>query len=560
MTDAFPIALVGPSSKERKYDRQLRLWAASGQQALEQSRVLLVNSDGPIGGENTSIGGVAGVETLKNLVLPGVGGFTIVDPAIVTETDLGVNFFLEESSLGKSRAQETCTYLKELNPDVDGDYKAEPISELLQQADFLSAYKLIVVSGPIKRSSLDALSLSADQLGVPLMYTRSVGFYSSFSLQLPSEFPIVETHPDPESTQDLRLLNPWPELQSAGSAITDLDALDDHDHGHVPYILILLHYLEKWKAEHDGKVPENYKDKTAFREFVRAGARTNTAEGGEENFDEAVGAVLKSINPWSLRSNIREIFDMEQCKNLQRDSDNFWIIAAALKEFYAKHTVLPLPGSVPDMKAKSADYISLQNIYKSKASRDIKEVLETVRALEAQLGSRTVPVAEKEIEVFCKNASHVKVIHGRRIPHITIDASQTLKAIRFGFGNPESVISVYIAFEALDAIVDGIQNGRLPASALDDDATWDTTLSRLITTIAEDDKSFLEDEASVRESVRNAAKELRRTEGGELHNISSLTGGLVSQEALKVLTRQYVPLDNTCIFDGIGSRSEMFHL
>lgn len=123
MTDAFPIALVGPSSKERKYDRQLRLWAASGQQALEQSRVLLVNSDGPIDGGNTPIGGVAGVETLKNLVLPGVGGFTIVDPAIVTETDLGVNFFLEESSLGKPRAQETCKYLKELNPDVDGDYK-----------------------------------------------------------------------------------------------------------------------------------------------------------------------------------------------------------------------------------------------------------------------------------------------------------------------------------------------------------------------------------------------------------------------------------------------------
>ena len=72
MTDAFPIALVGPSSKERKYDRQLRLWAASGQQALEQSRVLLVNSDGPIDGANASIGGVAGVlKTLKNLVLPG---------------------------------------------------------------------------------------------------------------------------------------------------------------------------------------------------------------------------------------------------------------------------------------------------------------------------------------------------------------------------------------------------------------------------------------------------------------------------------------------------------
>lgn len=120
MTDAFPSALVGPSSKERKYDRQLRLWAASGQQALEQSRILLVNSDGPVTNDGLPIGGVVGVEALKNLVLPGVGGFTIVDPANVTETDLGVNFFLEEISLGKSRADETCRLLQELNPDVNG--------------------------------------------------------------------------------------------------------------------------------------------------------------------------------------------------------------------------------------------------------------------------------------------------------------------------------------------------------------------------------------------------------------------------------------------------------
>lgn len=125
MTDAFPGALVGPSSKERKYDRQLRLWAASGQQALEESRVLLINSDGPIDGKDTPVSGAVGVETLKNLVLPGIGGFTVVDPATVTETDLGVNFFLEEESLGKSRAEETCRLLKELNPDVDGSFYKE---------------------------------------------------------------------------------------------------------------------------------------------------------------------------------------------------------------------------------------------------------------------------------------------------------------------------------------------------------------------------------------------------------------------------------------------------
>lgn len=106
-----PPPLQGPTAKEKKYDRQLRLWAASGQQALEDSKVLLLNS-GP---------GVVGVETLKNLLLPGVGNFTIVDEAEVSEKDLGVNFFLEEESLRRSRAEETCRYLQELNPEVTGN-------------------------------------------------------------------------------------------------------------------------------------------------------------------------------------------------------------------------------------------------------------------------------------------------------------------------------------------------------------------------------------------------------------------------------------------------------
>ncbi|KAJ9317929.1 hypothetical protein DTO271D3_2027 [Paecilomyces variotii] len=556
MTDAFPGALVGPSSKERKYDRQLRLWAASGQQALEESRVLLINSDGPIDGMDTPVSGVVGVETLKNLVLPGIGGFTVVDPATVTETDLGVNFFLEEGSLDKSRAEETCRLLKELNPDVDGSFYKERIAELLQRPGFLQEYKLVIISGPIKRSSLDAVCNEARSLGIPVIYTRSVGFYSTFSVQLPAEFPIVETHPDPESTQDLRLVNPWPELAAAGARVTDLDKMDDHQHGHVPYILLLLHYLAKWKESHDGKAPANYKEKTEFREMVRSGARTNNPEGGEENFDEAVGAVLKSISPYELRSSIREIFEMDQCAKLTKDSDNFWIIASAISAFYKKHGVLPLPGSLPDMKAQSADYIALQNIYKTKARKDVEEVLATVRATEAKLGERTIPVTEKEVEIFCKNAAHIKVIHGRNIPRIDKEATETIKTIKNNLAFPETLVPIFVAFQALDEIVDEIQDNGKATVSLDDDAAWDAKIDRLLGIIGVDE-SETED---LRDRVAKASVELRRADGGELHNISALTGGLVAQESLKVITRQYVPLDNTCIFDGVTSRSEMLRL
>jgi amyloid beta precursor protein binding protein 1 len=61
VVDQTPPILHGPSDKEKKYDRQLRLWAANGQAALEDAHILLLNSGS----------GTVGVETLKNLVLPG---------------------------------------------------------------------------------------------------------------------------------------------------------------------------------------------------------------------------------------------------------------------------------------------------------------------------------------------------------------------------------------------------------------------------------------------------------------------------------------------------------
>ncbi|KAL2870658.1 NEDD8-activating enzyme E1 regulatory subunit [Aspergillus lucknowensis] len=557
MTSEFPQSLVGPSSKERKYDRQLRLWAASGQQALENSRVLLVNSDGPWGGGNTGVFGVVGVETLKNLVLPGIGGFTIVDPAVVTEPDLGVNFFLEDESLGKSRAEETCRLLKELNPDVEGAFYSKHIAEILQEdTEFLSQHKLILVSGPVNRSMLQSLCRAAKSLGIPVIYTRSAGFYSVFSLQLPTVFPIVETHPDPESTQDLRLLDPWPELAEAGASISNLDNLDDHQHGHVPYVLLLLHYLEKWKEAHDGNAPSNYKEKSEFRELVRSNARTNNPQGGEENYDEAVAAVLKSLNPFSLRSSTREIFDLEECKKLTADSAEFWVIASAVREFYEQHRVLPLPGSLPDMKAQSADYVSLQNLYKSKARKDVAEVAKTIRRIESELG-RSTEISVRDIEIFCKNASHIQVIRGRDIPLVAGD-TQTQKPIRTELGDDESHIPIFLAFEILDAVVTGIQEGKYSEGSLGDDSVWSSELDRILGDIASDVSNPTDNDA--RERVLEATRELRRTEGGELHNISSLTGGLVAQESLKVITRQYVPLDNTCIFNGIRSSSTMYKL
>ena len=77
-----------------------------------------------------------------------------------------------------------------------------------------------------------------------------------------------------------------------------------------------------------------------------------------------------------------------------------------MEQFYAKHKCLPLPGSVPDMKAQSKVYVQLQNVYKSKARQDAAEVLEIVHATAD--GQQIDPA---EVELFCKNAAFVKLIN-----------------------------------------------------------------------------------------------------------------------------------------------------
>jgi NEDD8-activating enzyme E1 regulatory subunit len=86
--------------------------------------------------------------------------------------------------------------------------------------------------------------------------------------------------------------------------------------------------------------------------------------------------------------------------------------------------------------------------------------------------------------------------------------------------------------------------------------TFDSTASSsdIVKTI---DKSF-PDASTLR--ISPAAEEVARAKGGELHNISALTGGMVAQEVIKIITKQYIPIDNTCIFDGITSRTQVLRI
>ncbi|CAG8443318.1 7219_t:CDS:10 [Diversispora eburnea] len=76
------------------YDRQIRLWGLEAQQR----------------GLNN--------EVCKNLVLAGIGTVTIIDHNVVTEEDLGAQFFVTAEDIGKNRAHSSVNRVNQLNPRV----------------------------------------------------------------------------------------------------------------------------------------------------------------------------------------------------------------------------------------------------------------------------------------------------------------------------------------------------------------------------------------------------------------------------------------------------------
>jgi amyloid beta precursor protein binding protein 1 len=45
-----------------------------------------------------------------------------------------------------------------------------------------------------------------------------------------------------------------------------------------------------------------------------------------------------------------------------------------------------------------------------------------------------------------------------------------------------------------------------------------------------------------------------------MHPMAALQGGIISQEVIKLITGQYVTLDNTMVFNGMKSVSSCFSL
>ncbi|KAF7422657.1 hypothetical protein PC9H_010813 [Pleurotus ostreatus] len=87
------------------YDRQIRLWGLEAQQRMRNATIVVVCLRG------------TATETIKNIVLAGIGKLIIIDGEDVTDADLGSGFFFRDED-GKKRVDAAKARVESLNPLV----------------------------------------------------------------------------------------------------------------------------------------------------------------------------------------------------------------------------------------------------------------------------------------------------------------------------------------------------------------------------------------------------------------------------------------------------------
>ena len=478
-----------------------------------------------------------GCETLKNLILPFIGSFTILDSAKVTERDLGRNFFVEKESVGKSRAKVCQELLNELNPNVVGKSDDRSLKQVLDSdADWLKQFDTIIAT-EVREDELLALGKLAYANHSSLVVVESVGFFGYCRIVNPEHL-VLDTKPDQVPT-DLRIANPFPELVQYANSI-DMAKLDDREFGHTPFPIILLQQLDIWRKAHEGKAPTNYKEKQEFKSQLRNAARNPD----HQNFIEAINIVNTALTTEKIPSSTRALLNDPKI-NVDGKSDVFWFMMAAVKKFTENegNGSLPLLGSIPDVTATTQGYLSFQKLYSDRANKDVESCRKYVDELLTANGRKPEEISAEEFKTFVKNSLFHNVIRYRSLEQEQTSPNQVVGDLA---EDQPANISAYITLRAYKRFEK--ENGRVAGS---DDSKIEQDEVALIKIANQIGKEC----GATTEIQPEIPKEIVRAGGAELHSIAAVMGGVAAQEIIKLRVRKFTPMNNTFVYNGVNSTS-----
>ncbi|RKF56158.1 DNA damage tolerance protein RHC31 [Erysiphe neolycopersici] len=144
------------------YDRQIRLWGVQAQEKIRKAKVLLIRMK------------ALANEIAKNLVLAGIHSLTIVDHETVSESDLGAQFFISESDIGKNRAEASAPQIRKLNPRVQVYVDQSDINE--KSAEYFGSFDMVICTD-LETNSVNKINISTRANHKPFYAAGVHGYY-----------------------------------------------------------------------------------------------------------------------------------------------------------------------------------------------------------------------------------------------------------------------------------------------------------------------------------------------------------------------------------------------
>ena len=381
---------------------------------------------------------------------------------------------------------------------------------------------------------------------------------------------MVESKPD-NAPEDLRVAAPWPELADFCDGF-DLDNCDDATHRHVPYLVLLVRALAVWRASNGGgaRVPATSSERAAFKDVLRGMQRSHD----EDNFKEAVAAAHKVWAPQGVPSDARAVLEDAAVATAAAAAGtpaapDFWVLTAAVVAFVAAegNGALPLEGSLPDMTASTDAYVALQRLYAARAAADVEAVEARVAAILRSAGRDPGSIPRDAVRLFCKNAAHLAVARYAPLAQevCTAGASVSSAAVQAARGAAlgralaaedaqRSNAVLYVLLRAADRFFS--QYGRFPG-AYDSELEEDVCRLKAVAAgvLAEYGPS-----AAGAALPDDLVSEMCRFGAAELHVVAAVVGGMAAQEAIKLITHQFVPLPAPLLYNAIESTTSVLQL
>ena len=563
MTTASPATAA---LKAFRYDRSELLWGAGGQARLSSARVVALGLTATV------------AEALKNLILPGLNRFLIVDDGLVTSRDLGTNFFLSGGDLGRRRADAAVRELSELNPSCEGQSCATSLAAIFTSDASIRAFltesepTLLLVSSIVsltQQQRLAAVVRASPRFArVAIVSCLTNGLCGLIRVDAGERF-VVDAVTDADlRVVDFRVLNPFSRLREFYERLDPAaGTVDSALFNHIPYMAVIYHALKRWRAAEgkpDDAVPSGYTSQwqAVLKPHIESFARTKTVvvdEGAPKEQRYLPDSFLDAINQLGPRLNVGanrnapELYALlkdQRATNPGPSDDPFWFVVHGVAKFRERHGgLMPVAPTIPDVETTTDLYRELQAIFRDQAAADATEVHADAQRAATAAGCAADHVSFETARHMCGQVWDLRALS---FPS-TAEQCASMPWEALDTRAPEA-LRWYAALIGAEVVAEqrGANGGvgLRPGESL---------------SIGDHELPLGPEEALLRAAVRqrcspdwysqtfaNAVElsEIVRFGGGEPTPVASIVGAVTAQECVKLLQGLRVPLCFAAVYDG----------